>query len=88
MKKNIKTNYILSELIDCIKSYFKIFPCILCGIIHPVCFHDYPIRKIRINDENHGYINIVIRIVVIFCMINKKKGKQHYKRLLPFFRYS
>lgn len=54
----------------------------MCHQYHPVQFHSYPERKVRSQEKEK---NIEIRIPVVKCPVEKAKGCQYTKRILPGF---
>lgn len=54
----------------------------MCHQYHPVQFHSYPERKVRSPEKEK---NIEIRIPVVKCPVEKAKGCQYTKRILPGF---
>ena len=77
-----ETLYESNDFLKYLRTFFKTYPCVLCGTIHDFHNHGKVPRLIR---DNTTYENISISIFVLFCSISKKAGKQYTKRMLPAF---
>ena len=77
-----ETLYKSSDFLEYLTTFFKTYPCFLCGTIHDFHNHGKILRLIR---DNTTYENVSITIFVLFCPISKKAKTQYTKRMLPAF---
>lgn len=74
--------YNLPSFVQSMQLRFQTEPCGLCGKVHPLNIHSYPLRSYR--DPESGE-DEWIKILVCYCEETKTLGLQYTRRLLPDF---